>query len=102
MDDNDKVFLTETYAVATKFCTTHVCAGCWGELIIKPAENRMWRVICPDHDGAGYVTRYYAEEQRKLSIGDLTEVNQVLRKAGIIKDPYEGKTTDDLIKDLGF
>ena len=97
-----KGYETEIYAHATKFCTTHVCAKCWGELVIKPAENQMWRVICPDHEGAGYVTRYFAEEQRKISGDDLSEVKKVLIKAGVIKDPYEGKTTDDLIADLGF
>jgi hypothetical protein len=97
-----KGYETEVYAYATKFSSTHVCAKCWGELIIKPAPDQKWIVVCPDHEGAGYITRYYAEEQRKISGGDLTEVNKVLRKAGVIKDPYEGKSADDLIKELGF
>ena len=97
-----KGYETDVYGYATKFASTHVCAKCWGELVIKPAPNQMWIVVCTEHESAGYVTRYWAEEQRKISEGDLHEVKEVLKKVGVIKDPYEGKSAEDLIKELGF
>ena len=48
------------------------------------------------------VARCAAKRSGKISGDDLSEVKKVLIKAGVIKDPYEGKTTDELAQNWDF
>jgi hypothetical protein len=95
---------TFDYPEAQKMVRDCVCSRCWDALFYSPAPDRKYYVRCVScrHDTVGYVTKHYVDTCRAESRGDATEVKQVLKKAGVIKDDLAGKTNEDLIKDLGF
>jgi len=82
----------------------YVCSNCWGHLEKYPTDGRMWLVKCPrcEEQTKGYVTKYYAEQQRGNSQADLSDAKGMLKQLGIIPDPMAGKTAKDILSDLGF
>ncbi len=80
-----------------------VCSLCWGVLVMHPAADRLFKVECADckHDTVGYVTKHYVDECRHKSAQDLKDAKKTLEDVGVIAKP-EKKTTEQLIKELGF
>jgi len=77
----------------------YVCAICWGHLDLF---NEQIECAKYGKDHEGFVTKHYAENRRQDDAGDFIEARQVLRDAGIVENPHEGKTTDQLLDELGF
>ena len=80
----------------------YVCSACWGHLISFHEPERMTRVECHrcGTETPGFVTKYYSERRQAESTADKMDVLHNLR--GIIPNPNEGKSTDDLLEELGF
>jgi hypothetical protein len=93
--------LDEAYARKTvKF---YACSNCWGELEMVPAGNG-YSVLCKKcgAETKGYVTQRYVNRRRAES--EFEEVNAVhmLTHAGVLENPLAGKSTSELLKELGF
>lgn len=99
MEENGKVMVTEE---AIRVVERYVCSRCWGRLNTKPAGAHKELVYCFNQncDGSGFVTRRYADEQRAQDRANYAEVMHNLK--GIIPGKYDGKSSQDLLNELGF
>ena len=81
----------------------YVCARCWCRLQEYFGSGQVW-VACSniDCDGDGFVTAYYADRQREYSVTDKREVSVMLHELGIVQDPNANKSTQELLRELGF
>lgn len=81
----------------------YVCARCWGHLIAFP-EDGGWRVECAKYgdEHAGYVTCHYADKRRESSVAEAWEVKDNLESLGVIQNPHKGKSSNQLLEELGF
>ena len=77
----------------------YVCSVCWGHLDLFN-EHVECAKYGTEHEG--YVTKHYAENRRQDDAGDFIDARHTLRAAGIIENPHEGKTADQLLDELGF
>ena len=93
-------------AKAEKFIHRYVCSTCWGELVADQVEGQRYNrsVHCGNEgcSGPGFVTRKYVEKRRDADHFDFLDASRNLRKVLNLPDPNAGKTTDQLIKELGF
>ena len=82
----------------------YVCSNCWGHLLAYPMDNQLWLVICHrcGDETKGYVTKYFADGRRDESHGEKFEARRMLEEMGIIQNEHAGKTSEELIKELGF
>ncbi len=91
---------------ARKFIRRYACSTCWGELVAEPVEGERYMslVHCgkPDCSGAGFVTKHYIEHRRTEDHFDHMEAKRNLRAALHLPDPLMDKSTDELLKELGF
>lgn len=79
----------------------YVCAGCWGRINIYYQKGGLARVVCDKcGDGRGFVTKRYAERRREEDFAEASEVRRMLRQIKVIT--RQPKTTDELLKELGF
>ena len=79
-----------------------VCARCWGHLLRFADLDGAWRVECHRcrGDTVGFVTRDYAERRRLEFVIEKVEVEHLLKSIGAM--PKETKTTQQLLKELGY
>jgi hypothetical protein len=82
----------------------YLCSRYWGDLVINLAPDRKYFVECfrCGNETPGYVTKSWAEKRRSESISEGIEVNQLLRELNLIPNPFESKTAEELIRELGF
>ena len=83
----------------------YVCARCWGHLeeVFIDGEYVVRCAKGSDEcDGKGFVTKFYASHRRQESTGEAMEIKQTLQTLGIIEDPLAGKSTEQLLSELGF
>ena len=89
---------------ANSIVSDYVCAGCWGRLNIRHLTDSHNVVVfcsnCGDNRGLHYHT--WTENERQLNQTYAIEAKKTLRDLGIIPNPHEGKSADQLIKELGF
>lgn len=80
----------------------YCCAICWSHLLLRPAEGHAWSVECAVYgdEHNGFVTKFYADSRRSASIGEIIEINQMLREINVL--PKSGRTTQQLLTELGF
>jgi len=92
-------------ALAAKTVDRYVCSNCWGHLVETfgkdPSVSDVTCPVCGD-DLKGFVSKYYAERRREESVGELMDVKHMLRQLGIVKNPHEGKSSGDILSELGF
>jgi hypothetical protein len=93
-----------------KFLQRRVCARCYGDLQKRPAAddspyNHSYEVFCPTCGDAWHyatISILTAEQRGSQAISELHEVTKTFRGTGIIPNPHEGKTQDQLLAELGF
>ena len=86
-----------------KYTRDHVCARCYGELQKFPAPERKWGVKCPNCGeawGGTVVRRSTAERRGQSGLAEIREVKTNL--PDIFPNPNKGRTTKDILEDLGF
>ncbi len=89
--------------IIDQFISRHVCARCYGDLQKYPAENRLWEAKCPNCGDAwhGTTIRHSTAERRgQAALSELREVKNNL--PDLFPNPHKGKSTDELLKDLGY
>jgi DNA-directed RNA polymerase subunit RPC12/RpoP len=81
----------------------YACSSCWGDLEAIPAEDG-YQVLCRKcgPETKGYVTQGYVNRRRAESEFEEVNVTHMLMKSGTIENPHAGKTTAQLLKELGF
>lgn len=91
-------------ALAIKTKQRYVCAGCWSELIIQPdkADPQLDRVLCPNCDTPGYVSKRFADRQESESFAAAIDARENLRAAVPFLNPNAGKQVTTLLAELGF
>ena len=94
---------TFDYPRAQRMVRDYVCSHCWGVLSMFPGPERTFYVKCADckDETPGYVTKHYVEQSKANSNQDMRDATKTLQEVGILPKP-EKKSTEDLIKDLGF
>ena len=92
--------------LARKTVKHYACSNCWGDLEIRPdiTKPEMYFVVCQKcgDETKGYVTKYFVNRRRGESEFEKRDVNKLLIKTGIIPNPLEGMTREDIKKSLGF
>ena len=90
-------------AAAQKIVRDYVCSKCWGHLIAR-IENGEYVIECATdgQEHSGFVTKYYVERRRAESLGEYIEANDLLNKIGVTKSPHAGKTSKQLLDELGY
>jgi ribosomal protein L37AE/L43A len=86
-----------------KYISSHVCSRCYGDLQKKPVENRLWDASCPECGDAWHGTtirRSTAERRGQRALSEAQEVKTNL--PDLFPNPHDGKSTDQLIKELGY
>jgi hypothetical protein len=86
-----------------RYIQKHVCSRCYGDLQKFPADNRLWEVKCPTCEEAWHGTtirRSTAERRGQLALSEAQEVKTNL--PDLFPNPHNGKTIDQLSKELGF
>jgi len=86
-----------------KHISRRVCSRCYGDLIKREADNRQWFAICltcGDAWGGTTVSRAYAERIGQKALMERREVKENLRD--LFQNPNAGKTTEQILSDLGF
>ena len=81
----------------------YVCSSCWGHLIKIPALQRgFWIVECHRcrEETKGYVTMAYAE--RRLSESSAEKMDVQINLRGILPNQHAGKTTTQILTEMGF
>ena len=80
----------------------YCCSACWGHLVKRPTENRLYIVECHScgTDTPGYVTKAYADRRRAESFNEAYEVKKLLKGLGIL--PTTKRSEQDILADLGF
>src|SRR4030067_3498900 len=93
-----------TETLARKTVKFYACSSCWGELESKPAQDGMYFVVCKkcQDETKGYVTQYYVNRRRAESEFEEVNVSHMLRRIEIIPNPHKGKSTEQLLKEIGF
>ena len=93
-----------TEALARKTVKFYACSNCWGELEMQPAENGQYRVVCKacQNETKGYVTQYFVNRRRAESEFEELDATHLLRKIGVLDNPHAGKSTQQLLEELGF
>lgn len=91
------------YAVHTE--KNYACATCWGdlEIIPNPADVTLNFVLCKrcKEETRGYVSKYYVEKRRSVSIGEKRDVIKYMQKLGLIPTPPK-RPAKDIVKELGY
>ena len=89
--------------LARKTVKFYACSNCWGDLEAIPAEDG-YQVLCRKcgAETKGYVTQHYANRRRAESDFEEVNVTHMLKKSGVIENPHAGKSTEQLLKGLGF
>ena len=86
-----------------KFISRNVCSRCYGDLQKYPAKGRLWEAGCPVCGDAWHETtikRYTAEKRGQAGLAEIREVKSNL--PDLFPNPHKGKSTEELIKELGF
>ena len=94
--------LTLDFPEAQRLTMHYVCSSCWGRLILKFADDRMYTVECGKcgEDTRGYVTKSYVDQRRNESACEKSEAVSVLRELGILEKP--DTTPEQLLDELGY
>ena len=90
-----------TFQMAEQIRSRYVCARCYGHLLIFTIPgSRSVNIECANQNcnGAGFVTKFYAEQRRSDSIAEKWEALDNLGK--ILKIERRGKSADEVIKEL--
>jgi DNA-directed RNA polymerase subunit RPC12/RpoP len=92
------------FLLARKTVKHYVCSNCWGELEMAPIQGDKFEVTCKKcgDETKGYVTQYYVNRRRGESEHEEVNVRHLLQKLDIIPNPHKGKSTEQLLKELGF
>lgn len=94
------------FLMARKTVKHYACSNCWGELEMIPDEAQpdLYQVKCKKcgDETKGYVTQHYVERRRSESQFEEVNATHMLMKAGVLDNPLAGKTTEQLLKELGF
>jgi hypothetical protein len=80
-----------------------ICARCYGDLAQMPAENRMWKAVCPtcgDAWGGRTISRGTAERRGQQGMVEAMEVKQNL--VDLFPNPHKGRSREEPIEELGF
>jgi hypothetical protein len=90
-----------TYQMAQNTVADFVCSACWGHLVEHPTDNGVM-VLCGacGEETKGYVSKRYVERRRNESQVERLDAKSVLKN--VIKSPLSGKSTDQLLQDLGY
>lgn len=86
-----------------KFIRRRVCARCYGDLMKRPAPKRTWEAYCPECGeawGGLTISRWTAEHRGQRALSEALEVRVTL--ADLFPNPHKGKTTEQLIRELGM
>jgi hypothetical protein len=89
---------------ATQTVAQCVCSGCYDQLIQRyDWHTRTSEVTCVTEncDTPGFVSRSWVEQQKANNLAEAHEARQVLQNAAPWMKP-EKKSTDQLLKELGF
>ena len=89
--------------MAYKTVKRYSCSNCWGELEML-LEGDKYRVLCKScgAETKGYVTQYFVTRRRAESEFECVNATHMLRKAGVLENPHAGKSTEQLLRELGF
>lgn len=81
----------------------YVCSACWGHLIQKHSkEGNIVECFSCVEDTKGFVTKTYANNRLSDSVGERLDVRKTLLDLGVIENPHAGKTTQELLTEMGF
>ena len=82
----------------------YVCSVCWGHLVAMPWSPTRDLVQCQIYgtEHGGFVTRWWADKQRKLDAANAADAKDLLYSIGIIHRESEGMTEEQILKELGF
>lgn len=91
------------FTLARKTVKFYACSSCWGELEMTPKGDKF-EVTCKKcaAETKGYVTQYFVNRRRGESEFEQMDATRLLQKLEIIPNPHKGKTTEQLLKELGF
>ena len=89
--------------LAYKTVRDYVCSNCWGHLLYFPVGMK-WRIECHNcgEHTVGFVTKYYTQKRLGDSLGELIDARPMLQDLGIIQNPHEDKTVEELLREMGF
>lgn len=89
--------------LARKTVKFYACSNCWGELEMIP-DCDGYKVLCRKcgDETKGYVTQHYVNRRRSESAFEEVNTSHMLIKIGVLDNPLAGKTTSELLKELGF
>jgi DNA-directed RNA polymerase subunit RPC12/RpoP len=89
--------------LARKTVRHYACSACWGELELIPVETG-YKVLCRKcgEETKGYVTQNYVNRRRAESAFEEVNATHMLMRAGVLENPHAGKSTEQLLKELGF
>jgi len=91
---------------ATKTKKRYACSVCWGDLEVKPdpTDRIKYFVLCVKcgDETRGYVSQYFVNKRRGESNGEKVNVTRWMMKAGIIENPLDGKSNQEILEELGF
>lgn len=85
------------------FIRQRVCARCYGDLVKRPAEDRMWEAICPMCGtawGGTTISRWYAERLGQTALQEKVEVAYTM--PDLFPSPHRDKSAEQIIQELGF
>jgi hypothetical protein len=86
-----------------KFIKHYVCARCYGDLQLRFAENRSYEALCPtcgDAWGSTVICRSTAERRAQQGMSEIREVRRNL--SDLFPNPHHGKTSEQLITEIGY
>jgi hypothetical protein len=95
--------LTEmNFLQAQETTSNYVCSNCYGSLYCVQTGNDRVIVKCHacGNDTKGYIRKSYAKRRQQESGEELMEAKYVLRQ--VIPSPHQGKSEEQLLKELGF
>jgi len=86
-----------------KVIKNYVCATCWSNLTAWN-QGDLDLVACARYpeEHRGFHSKRYVERVSQEDAGLAIEAKQALYKAGVLEDPHKGKTTKQLLDELGF
>ena len=89
--------------LAERTVKRYVCSACWGHLTQKHADNgNLIECHSCKEETPGFVTKAFAERRREESIGEKMDTTKMLREVGGIENPHAGKSTKQLLSEMGF
>lgn len=89
---------------SSKVIRDYVCSVCWSSLTAWYHDVEFDLVACARYpeEHRGYHSKVYVEKVRQEDAALAIDAKHALEKVGVLENPHAGKSTKELLSELGF